>query len=93
MAISVLAIVQARIGSTRLPRKVLKEVRGKPLIEILFQRLSQSKIIDKIILATAYNKENDINVCYTNKIITTQSGSKETTDELSESVRVPAMQL
>jgi glutamate-1-semialdehyde 2,1-aminomutase len=56
----ILAIVQARMGSTRLPGKVLKEINGKPLIEILLQRLSRSKKIDKIILATAENKENDI---------------------------------
>jgi glutamate-1-semialdehyde aminotransferase/spore coat polysaccharide biosynthesis protein SpsF (cytidylyltransferase family) len=60
MALNVLAIVQAREGSTRLPGKVLKEVNGIPLIEILFRRLSQSKKIDKIILATSNNKENDI---------------------------------
>jgi glutamate-1-semialdehyde 2,1-aminomutase len=58
--VKVLAIVQARMGSTRLPGKVLKEVNGKPLIEILFHRLSLSKKIDKIILATTQHKENDI---------------------------------
>ena len=55
----ILAIVQARMGSSRLPGKVLKEVNGKPLIEILLYRLSQSKKIDKIIIATSKNKEND----------------------------------
>ena len=59
MACKVLAIVQARVGSTRLPGKVLKKVNGKPLIEILFHRLSQSKNIDKIILATSASAEND----------------------------------
>ena len=56
----ILAIVQAGMGSTRLPGKVLKKVCGKPLIEILLYRLSQSKKTDKIILATSENKENDI---------------------------------
>jgi glutamate-1-semialdehyde 2,1-aminomutase len=55
----VLAIVQARMSSTRLPGKVLKKVNGKPLIEILFHRLSRSKKIDKIILATSENAENN----------------------------------
>jgi len=55
----ILAIVQARMGSTRLPGKVLKEVNGKPLIEILLNRLSEAKRIDKIVLATSINKEND----------------------------------
>ena len=54
------AIVQARMKSTRLPGKVLKMVNGKPLIEILLYRLSQSKKIDKIVIATSENKENDI---------------------------------
>ena len=56
----ILAIVQARMGSTRLPGKVLKEVCGKSLIEILLNRLSRSKKIDKIILATSEKPENDL---------------------------------
>ena len=56
----VVCTVEARMRSSRLPGKVLKEVNGKTLIEILFHRLSKSKKIDKIILATAENKENDI---------------------------------
>ena len=59
MACKVLAIVQARVGSIRLPEKVLKKINGKPLIEILFHRLSKSKKIDKIILATSESSEND----------------------------------
>jgi glutamate-1-semialdehyde 2,1-aminomutase len=55
----ILAIVQARMGSTRFPGKVMEPVCGKPLIEILFHRLSLSKKIDKIILATSIKKEND----------------------------------
>tara|TARA_B100000315_G_scaffold137631_1_gene126709 strand:+ start:641 stop:1282 length:642 start_codon:yes stop_codon:yes gene_type:complete len=57
---NVLAIVQARMGSTRLPGKVLKKVNGKPLIEILLYRLSLSKKIDEIIMATSKSKENDL---------------------------------
>ena len=55
----ILAIIQARMGSTRFPGKVMETVCGKPLIEILLHRLSLSKKIDKIILATSINKEND----------------------------------
>lgn len=56
----ILAIVQARMGSTRLPGKVLKDINGKPLIEILLHRLSLSKKIDKIILATSKNSEDNL---------------------------------
>jgi|TARA_B100000768_G_scaffold170310_1_gene176603 glutamate-1-semialdehyde 2,1-aminomutase len=56
----VLAIVQARMGSTRLPGKVMKQVNGMPLIEILLKRLSCSKLVDEIIIATTSNKNENI---------------------------------
>ena len=48
MFIKVLAIVQARMSSKRLPGKVLKQINGLSLIEILFHRLSKSSQIDKL---------------------------------------------
>ncbi len=57
--IGTLALVQARMGSKRLPGKVLKRIDGKPLIEILLQRLSRAKNIDKISLVTGLGVEND----------------------------------
>ena len=53
-----LAIVQARLGSKRFPKKVLSEIKGKSIIEILLSRLSQSKEIDKIVVATTSKKED-----------------------------------
>jgi spore coat polysaccharide biosynthesis protein SpsF (cytidylyltransferase family) len=55
----VVAIVQERMGSTRLPGKLLREVNRQPLIEILLHRLSKAKQIDQIVLATYINSEND----------------------------------
>ena len=48
----IIAIVQARMGSSRLPDKVMKEVLGKPLIDYLLERVSAADKVDKIILAT-----------------------------------------
>lgn len=48
----VLAITQARYGSTRLPAKILKEVNGRTLLEIHLHRILQSKKIDKLKIAT-----------------------------------------
>ena len=59
MAMKVLAIVMARMGSTRLPDKVLKKINDKAIIEILLERLSHSNKIDKIILATSNNPKDD----------------------------------
>lgn len=55
----ILAIVQARMKSRRLPGKVMKRVLGKPLIGHLLERLSHSQKIDKIILATSSDSSND----------------------------------
>jgi len=57
--VKVLAVVQARMGSTRLPNKVMREVDGIPLIELLLTRLSQSKEIDQIVLATSLDPRNN----------------------------------
>ena len=54
-----LCIVQARLGSTRLPGKVLMTVNGVPLLEHEINRLKQSKKIDKIVVATGANRAND----------------------------------
>lgn len=55
----IVAIVQARMGSARLPGKVLKPINGKPMIELLLSRLSRSKELDKIVVSTSYKNEND----------------------------------
>ena len=55
---NIIAIVQARMGSTRLPKKVMKEINSTPMIGMLLKRLSLSKKIEKIILATS---DSDIN--------------------------------
>jgi glutamate-1-semialdehyde 2,1-aminomutase len=56
----VVAIVQARRGSIRLPNKVMKLIIGIPMIEILLKRLSKSKLVDQIILATSSDLKNKI---------------------------------
>lgn len=55
----IFCIIQARMGSTRLPGKVLKEACGKALLELLVERLKYSKAIDKIIVATSQSEADD----------------------------------
>ena len=55
----IVGLVQARMGSTRLPGKVLKTIIDKPMIELLLERLSKSKELDEIVVATSEKAEND----------------------------------
>ena len=52
MTVKTAAIVQARIGSSRLPRKVLADLGGRPLIAFLLERLQRCDVLDAIVLAT-----------------------------------------
>ncbi len=53
------AIVQARMGSTRLPGKVLLDLAGKPVLSHVVDRLSHSEYIDDIIVATSKKSSDD----------------------------------
>jgi len=54
----VIALVQARMGSTRLPNKVMKPIRGIPMIERLLSRLSHAKEVNQIVVATSVDGRN-----------------------------------
>jgi glutamate-1-semialdehyde 2,1-aminomutase len=57
--LKIVALVQARMGSTRLPGKVLKTIVNKPMIELLLTRLSQSSELNEIVVATSDDRQND----------------------------------
>ncbi|WP_017752673.1 cytidylyltransferase domain-containing protein [Clostridium tyrobutyricum] len=57
----IVCIVQARMGSERLPGKVIKPIFEKPMILYTLDRLSKSRYIDDIVLATSVeNRENPL---------------------------------
>lgn len=53
------AIVQARIGSTRLPGKVLMDLRGKPVLARVVERLARARTIGRIIIAIPKTAADD----------------------------------
>jgi spore coat polysaccharide biosynthesis protein SpsF (cytidylyltransferase family) len=56
----VVAIVQARMGSSRLSGKSMLLVTNRPLIELVCTRVSRSTTVDEVILATTLGVEDDI---------------------------------
>jgi len=55
----ILAILQARFSSSRLPGKVLKPILGKPMLLHQIERVQNSKMIDKLVVATSVNPSDD----------------------------------
>lgn len=53
-------IIQARNGSKRLPYKSIYPLGGKPLLYGFIERAKRAKLIDKLVLATTKNKEDDV---------------------------------
>ncbi len=63
-------IIQARMGSTRLPGKILKPIGGKKLIEHILYRLTFLRHEATIVIATTNNKQDNVlqNFCITNSV-------------------------
>jgi len=60
-------ILQARMGSTRLPGKVLKDLIGKPMLSRIIERLKMCKTGDEIIVATSNLPQDAVVVDFANK--------------------------
>ena len=54
------AIIQARIGSSRFPKKILSSINDKPLLCHIIDFLKHAKLINKIVVATSCLPEDDV---------------------------------
>lgn len=72
------AIIQARVASLRLPRKVLLKIMDKTVLEYVVERVSQAKNIKDIIVATTIKKEDSEIASLVNKLgMAVYRGSEE----------------
>jgi len=54
------ATIQARMGSSRLPGKILRTIVGRPTLALIVERIQQSRLIDEVVIATADTPQNDV---------------------------------
>ena len=54
-----IAIIQARMSSTRLPGKVLLDIAGEPMLVRVIERAKRAKLIDEVVLATTTDPSDD----------------------------------
>lgn len=74
----IVCLIQARMGSTRFPGKILKKIQGKPMIEYIIERVKLSSKITNTVLATTTSPQDDVVVEYaTNKKINFFRGSED----------------
>src|SRR5690349_21778353 len=59
-----LAVIPARLASTRLPRKMLREIAGKPLVGVVYEAVRSSSLLDDVIIAT--DSDEILQVCRQN---------------------------
>lgn len=62
------AIIQARLGSTRLPGKVMMDLNGKPVLERVIERIKRAKLVNDIVVATEIMSAVIIDYCIDHNI-------------------------
>ena len=64
----VVAIIQARMGATRLPNKMMLHLHGYPICEWVFRRVSSAKHIDNVVFALPDTSQDDLLEKFLNSI-------------------------
>src|SRR5690349_2396041 len=57
-----IAVIPARLASTRLERKMLREIAGKPLVGVVYEAVRSSPLLAEVIVAT--DSEEILEVCH-----------------------------
>jgi spore coat polysaccharide biosynthesis protein SpsF len=60
MSLTKLAIIQARMGSSRLPGKVMLDIEGKPMLQHVVERAQKASLLDQVVIATTNDPSDDI---------------------------------
>lgn len=84
---SVVAVIPARYGSTRLPGKPLAIIGGKPMIQHVYENASKAKLLDQIIVATDDRRIEQAVKKFGGNVVRTSKDHASGTDRLAEVAR------
>lgn len=84
---SVVAVIPARYGSTRLPGKPLAIIGGKPMIQHVYENASKAKVLDQIIVATDDRRIEKAVKKFGGNVVRTSKDHASGTDRLAEVAR------
>ncbi len=79
-----IAIIPARLNSTRFPKKILANIKGKPMIAHVAERALESKKLDKVIIAIDSKETKDALEAFDFDVVMTSTKHKSGTDRIAE---------
>jgi spore coat polysaccharide biosynthesis protein SpsF len=90
---SVVAIIQARMGSTRLPGKVLMDLGGETVLARVVERLRRARLVDKIVVATTDSAADDaiVQECHRLEVPSFRGSEIDVIDRYYQAVRACAV--
>jgi len=80
----VTAIIPARYASTRFPGKPLADIHGKPMIQHVYERTCQARLVDQVIVATDDQRIREAVETFGGKVVMTRTEHPTGTDRLAE---------
>ncbi|PIW74539.1 MAG: 3-deoxy-manno-octulosonate cytidylyltransferase, partial [bacterium (Candidatus Ratteibacteria) CG_4_8_14_3_um_filter_41_36] len=83
----VIGVIPARFNSTRFPGKVLANLRGKPIIQHVYERAKKAKRLDEILIATDDERVFKVAEKFGAKVVMTSKEHLTGTDRVSEAVK------
>lgn len=83
----IIGMIPARLASTRLPRKVLLDIAGKPMVQHVYERACQSQHLDEVIVATDNDEVFAAVEGFGGNAVMTSADHASGTDRLAEVAR------
>lgn len=89
MSPSILGVIPARLGSSRLPRKPLRRVAGRPLVQWVWQNAAKSNLFEEVVIATDSEEVARVARGFGARVAPTSSEHPSGTDRVAEVCRRP----
>jgi 3-deoxy-manno-octulosonate cytidylyltransferase (CMP-KDO synthetase) len=83
----VLAVIPARWGSQRFPGKVLASICGKPMVQWVWERVSEATRVDEVVVATDDERVAECVESFGGRVLLTSKDHRSGTDRVGEAVR------
>jgi len=83
----VVGIIPARYASTRLPGKPLVDIRGKPMVQHVYERTSKAAVLDKVVIATDDERIKEAVLDFGGEVVMTSKAHQTGTDRLAEAAK------